>query len=223
MIETNLKTIRNNIYQAATKGGYDPEKVKLVAVTKYVSAEAVTKANEAGIKDFGENRVQEALPKISSLPSDLRWHFIGHLQSNKVKDVIPNFYMIHSLDRLSLARELEKGCRQLDSKMPVLVQVNTSGEKSKHGLDPEELGDFIDEVRKYQGFYIKGLMTMAPYVENAEEARPCFAKLRKLRDQVKDIPGVDMEYLSMGMTNDYHVAVEEGANMVRIGSAVFDE
>lgn len=217
----NYKIVQKNINEAALRFGRNPDSITLIAVTKTVTAEEVRKAVNLGITDFGENRVQDAKPKLKQMP-ELRWHFIGHLQSNKVKDVLPYYILIHSLDRLSLAKELQRCAEKFERSAEVLVQVNTSGEESKFGLEPEKLSSFLEQVSGYNRIRIKGLMTMAPFVDDPEEARPCFSLLRRLRDE-NVRAGFALPELSMGMTNDYQVAIEEGATMVRIGSAIFGQ
>lgn len=220
MLANNYKKLLGNIETAAARAGRDPKDIQLVAVTKYVGLDEVREAFRAGIKDFGENRVQEAVEKIKQFP-ELNWHFIGHLQSNKAKDVLPCYTLIHSLDRLSLANALQKCGERFGLMANVLVQVNTSGEESKFGLAPGELFSFLEKIKSYDRLKVKGLMTMAPFHDNPEETRPCFRDLRKLRDQcIKN--GYNIEHLSMGMTNDYMVAIEEGATIIRVGSAIFD-
>lgn len=220
MINERLTSIREKISEAAVKGGYDPGDVKLVAVTKNVSTGVINEAVKTGITDLGENRLQEALPKIAGLPEDINWHFIGYLQTNKVKDVIDNFSLIHSLDRWKLAQALEKRAQQTDTDVAALVQINTSGEETKYGLAPEELEDFLTDIKELKRVKVKGLMSMAPFTEDPEETRPYFRMLRDLKEKT-EIPGIELRYLSMGMTNDYHIAVEEGANIVRVGTALF--
>ena len=219
MLAKNYKVLLESIDQAARRSGRDPETVKLIAVTKTVGIEEVRWAVDLGITDFGENRVQEAAAKVANVP-EVRWHFIGHLQTNKVKDVLPVYTLIHSLDRPSLARALQRCAEKFNLTAEVLVQVNTSGEQSKFGLEPEALPAFLEEVSTHDRIKVRGLMTMAPFVDDPEETRPFFNKLRRLRDE-NAAGGFELPELSMGMTNDYEVAVEEGATMVRIGSALF--
>lgn len=219
MLAENLKMVQKEITEAARRVGRNPEAIRLIAVTKTVGADEVKRAVALGLKDFGENRVQEAAAKVERF-SHVNWHFIGHLQSNKVKNVLPFYMMIHSLDRISLAEELQKQALRLDINVNVLVQVNVSGEQSKFGLAPARLPAFLMKLYAFNRLMVKGLMTMAPFVEDPEEARPYFTRLRLLRDQ-NATPERGLKELSMGMTNDYIVAVEEGATMVRIGSALF--
>ncbi len=219
MLADHYKEIMGNITAAARRSGRDPGAIRLIAVTKTVGVSEVDHAVKLGIKDFGENRVQDASDKVERF-SSCNWHFIGHLQSNKVKYVLPQYCMIHSLDRVSLAGELQKRAQGLGIEVEVLVQVNVSGENSKFGLSPERLPAFIMKMYAYDRVNIRGLMTMAPFLDNPEDTRIYFRRLRKLRDDLAR-PGLELPELSMGMTNDYEVAVEEGATMVRIGSALF--
>ncbi len=207
------------IAEAAIRSGRDPGAVKLIAVTKTVGIEMVRRAAALGIEDFGENRVQDAAEKVAAMPG-LRWHFIGHLQSNKVKEVLPAYALIHSLDRLSLAEALQDQAKKVGCPAEVLIQVNVSGEQSKFGLAPGELPAFLEKIAVFDQVKVKGLMTMAPYLEDPEETRSYFRQLRLLRD-ANQKEGLSLPELSMGMTNDFFVAVEEGATMVRIGSALF--
>lgn len=219
MLAENYPQVLRAIEEAARRSGRDPGEVKLIAVTKTVGIEEVRQAVILGISDFGENRVQDAAEKVKNIP-EVRWHFIGHLQSNKVRDVLPAYSLIHSLDRLSLAEALQRYAENFNMTAKTLIQVNVSGEASKFGLAPEELSGFLNEIRAFDRLKVQGLMTMAPFVDDPEETRPFFRQLRLLRDDnIKD--GFELTELSMGMTNDFTVAVEEGATMVRIGSALF--
>ncbi len=220
LLEHNYRDLLKNINDAAGRSGRSPDSVRLIAVTKTVGVEEVQRAAGLGITDFGENRVQEAAPKVKQMP-ELRWHFIGHLQSNKVKDVLPYYSLIHSLDRPSLLKALQQCAERYNRIVEVLVQVNTSGEESKFGLAPEKLTRFLEEVSACNRIRVRGLMTMAPFVDNPEETRPCFNVLRRLRDE-NAAAGWELPELSMGMTNDYTVAIEEAATMIRIGSALFN-
>ncbi|RQD73109.1 MAG: YggS family pyridoxal phosphate-dependent enzyme [Candidatus Syntrophonatronum acetioxidans] len=222
-LSENIKRVKERINKALERSGRSGDKVTLIAVTKYVSPHIIKEAANLGLRHFGENKVQEAIPKMEELPEGLYWHFIGHLQSNKVKYVLPRFYMIHSLDRFSLAKEINKRAQQKGEAVKALVQVNVAEEKSKYGLSLKETGVFIEEVtQKYPYIKIEGLMTMAPYVENPEEVRSVFRRLKDLSLSIK-VGGVELKELSMGMTNDFEVAVEEGATMVRIGTAIFGD
>lgn len=219
MLDDNLQRIRKEIFDAASRAGRDPQAVRLIAVTKTVGVEEVRQAAVMGLEEFGENRLQEARDKVDAFPG-LRWHFIGHLQTNKVKDVMAGFSLIHSLDRFSLAEALQHWGEKLDRTTAVLVQVNVSGEESKYGLNPSELTDFLTALRGMPRIAVEGLMTMAPWVDDPEEVRPVFRRLRELQ-QAHRRPGMMLPHLSMGMTGDFAVAVEEGATMVRIGTALF--
>lgn len=219
----NLKEIQDNISLSAQISGLRPEDIKLVAVTKTISVENIAQVVGAGVMTLGENRVQELLEKYDKLPADVEWHIIGHLQTNKVKYIIDKVKLIHSLDRLALAEEINLRGRQNNIIMDTLIQVNVSGEESKYGMRPEEVKDFIEKVQGLTNIRIRGMMTMAPFYTQAEEARWVFRGLRRLRDELlsMEIPNLDLGILSMGMTNDYQVAIEEGANMVRVGSGIF--
>ncbi|HCJ79434.1 pyridoxal phosphate biosynthesis protein [Peptococcaceae bacterium SCADC1_2_3] len=221
-IRENLLTVYKKIKLAAKKSGRNPEVIKIVAVTKTISPQTIQEAINEGLTTFGENKVQELLAKQPLLPPGIEWHMIGHLQTNKVKNIVGKVKLIHSLDRYSLAQEINRWALKKSTKVNVLVQVNVSGEPSKHGLAPVELTGFLDEVAHLPGLQILGLMAMAPQTDNPEETRPVFRKLRVLAENSsKNRPGLALVYLSMGMSNDYEVAVEEGANIVRIGSAIF--
>lgn len=223
-LEANLREVRERIADACGRAGRGPDDVRLVAVTKTVDAGAARALVELGVTDIGENRVQEAQRKHEAL-SDLEvtWHMIGHLQRNKVKYAFRIFTLIHSVDSLRLGRAISKRGEFEGRTMPVLVQVNVSGEESKHGLPADSAADAIREMAGLPRLAVRGLMTMAPFVDDAETVRPVFARLRELSEQVAglDLPGVEITDLSMGMTQDYEVAVEEGATLVRIGSALF--
>ncbi|MBW6463287.1 MAG: YggS family pyridoxal phosphate-dependent enzyme [Bacillota bacterium] len=219
MLVENYKRVQNEITAAARRAGRNPDAVKLIAVTKTVGFNEVQHAISLGIRDFGENRVQDAAEKVERFPA-VNWHFIGHLQSNKVKNVLPAYSLIHSLDRLSLAEALQSRAENLDLVVDALVQVNVSGELSKFGLSPAKLPAFLLKLYSYDRIRVRGLMTMAPFLDDPEDVRPYFRHLRQLRDH-NARPEVELTELSMGMTNDFIVAVEEGATMVRIGSALF--
>lgn len=219
MLAENLNRLRAEIDAAAARSGRPPGSVKLVAVTKTVGVVEVRRAAALGLRDFGENRVQEARDKVRECP-ELRWHFIGHLQTNKVKEVLRDFSLIHSLDRFSLAEALQNWGDNLDKDAAALVQVSVSGERSKSGLDPVELPDFLAALRDLPRIKVEGLMTMAPWTALPEEVRPVFRRLRELQ-LAHSRPERELKHLSMGMTNDFKVAVEEGATMVRIGTALF--
>ena len=216
-IAENLEIIQENIRQACERSGRSMDEVSIIAVTKYVSIERAKSAIEAGVQHLGENRVEGLNEKVDAIGQDANWHFIGTLQSRKVKEVIDHVSMIHSLDRKSLAKEIQKRAEQ---KIPCFVQVNVSGEDSKHGLDPDEVISFVDSLREYDNIEVTGLMTMAPYIEDQEKLRATFKKLRTIKEEVeeKGWSHAPCHHLSMGMSNDYKLAVEEGATHVRIGS-----
>lgn len=219
-IAENLIQIKKQIMETAMSCHRSPNSVKLIAVSKNVSAVRAVEAVAAGVFDLGENRVQELCNKYSEV-TGARWHLIGHLQTNKVKHIIEKVSLVHSLDRWPLALELDRKSQAAGVVTPVLVQVNVAGEDTKFGLSPLEVADFITEAAVLPGISIQGLMTIAPFVENPEEVRPVFRELKQISESYKNIPGVSMEQLSMGMTNDFKIAIEEGSTMVRIGTAIF--
>ena len=218
-----LDEIQNRIAAACGRAGRDAKDVTIVAVTKYIGAEETEALVRAGQFDLGENRLQVAAPKLEHLAARelaVRWHYIGSLQTNKVKEVAGHFHLIHSLDRLSLAQAIQKRAEQIGQVVPCLVQVNVSGEESKSGLAPDEVPDFLKTVREMDGIELRGYMTMAPNVDDPEQTRAVFRGLRELRDELLAsgaAPATAVE-LSMGMSGDFEVAVEEGATYVRIGS-----
>lgn len=219
------RRILARVSDAALKAGRSPESIRLIAVTKHATTEMMAEAYAAGIREFGENKLQDALPKLASLSYLApRWHFIGHLQTNKVKRVVGAFELVHSVDSWRLAEALSREAVARGLAQPILVQVNTSGETSKYGMAPEEVPAAIGRIaRELPGVVVQGLMTMAPHAPDPEVARPCFRKLRELRDACnEDLPAdARMEHLSMGMTQDFTVAIEEGATLIRIGSGLF--
>jgi pyridoxal phosphate enzyme (YggS family) len=220
-INRNLCEVRDRIEKAALKSGRRGCDITLVAVSKTVDEEAVRQAWELGVKDFGENRVQELIKKSNALP-EAHWHFIGRLQTNKVKDVVNRAYLIHSLDRWQLAYELDKRAGQENKQVEALIQVNITGENSKTGFAAAEVVDFLAACSEFNYLQIRGLMTMAIEDENPENSRAVFRELNELCQRMKrKNPQVKLDYLSMGMSQDYEVAIEEGANIVRIGSALF--
>jgi len=225
LLATNIAQVRSRIREAAERAGRQPNEITLVAVSKTKPVEMVEIAFRLGVTDFGENRVQEALPKLTAFhPQGLRWHMIGHLQSNKAGKVVGVFDCVQSVDSLQLARLLNRHATQRNIRLPVLLEVNVSGEESKEGMAPAELHTLARQIVALPHLDVQGLMTIAPLVENAEEVRPVFRALRKLRDQLRDeIPDGAWQHLSMGMTDDYRIAIEEGATIVRIGRAIFGE
>ena len=217
-VRENFETITKEIVETCGKVGRNLEEVNLVAVTKYVGDARVEEAIEAGITDFAENRSQNYVERKNKY-SNKTWHLIGSLQTRKVRDVINDVDYFHALDRDSLAKEIEK---RAEKEIKCFVQVNVSGEESKHGLTSEEAIDFIKLLEQYSKIKVVGLMTMAPFVEDEEILRNCFRKLRELRDEVKglDLSYAPCEFLSMGMSNDYKIAIEEGATHIRVGTAL---
>lgn len=202
-----------------------PDNVTLIAVSKTHTKEEIDEAFACGCRVFGENKVQEIADKYDQMPSDVKWHMIGHLQRNKVKYIIDKVAMIHSVDSLRLAETIEKEAAKKDICMPILIEVNVAEEESKFGLKVEEVLPLIEEISSYSHIQVKGLMTIAPFVANPEENRDVFRKLKKLSVDIaaKNINNINMSVLSMGMTNDYQVAVEEGSTMVRVGTGIFGE
>lgn len=222
-IANNLNKVKDQLNDAAAKSGRKLSDIKLIAVTKTVEADIMNEAIDAGATDIGENRVQEVVRKYEAVRENVNWHLIGQLQTNKVKYIIDKVCLIHSLDRLSLAEELQKRCFKNNIVMPVLIQVNIGREESKSGILEEEIENFVHQVAVYKNISVKGLMTVAPAADDIEDVRPFFKKMYNWFNKIKDmnIPGINMEYLSMGMSHDFSVAVQEGANMVRIGTAIF--
>ncbi len=220
-IHERLQQVRQQIDSAAGRSGRPGDAITLIAVSKTHPPEAVQLAIEAGQMDFGENRVQELLSKASLLPAALRWHLIGHLQSNKIRKVLPICEMIHGVDSLSLAQDIDRIAAELGLFPRVLLEVNVSGEASKFGFQPGQLLKDLASLLKLPRLSVEGLMTVAPHVENPGEVRPVFRHLRLLRDRCESEGAASLPLLSMGMTNDFEVAIEEGATHVRIGSALF--
>ena len=223
MLKENLIAVHKNIEDACQKAGRSQEEVTLVAVSKTKPVELLMEAYEAGERVFGENKVQEIMDKYDRMPSDVQWHMIGHLQRNKVKYIIDKVAMIHSVDSVRLAQTIEQEAAKKELVMPILIEVNVAEEESKFGLKTEEVIPFLEEISGYEHLSVKGLMTIAPFVENPEENREIFQKLKKLSVDItaKNINNINMSVLSMGMTGDYQVAVEEGATMVRVGTGIF--
>jgi len=224
-IRDNVREVRMRIEDAAERALRDPAEVLLVAVTKTVEVPSIVEAVEAGVTAIGENRVQEAARKFGADLPPVAKHLVGHLQTNKVKTALELFDTIESVDSVRLARAISRRCEAADRRIDVLVEVNTSGEASKYGLEPEEAPEAIEEMSSLPGIRVTGLMTVAGFLPNPEDVRPCFRVLRGVRDAVEErvVPGVTMDHLSMGMTNDYEVAIEEGATIVRVGRAIFGE
>jgi len=220
-IAAKIDLVKGRIAEAAARGGRDPREVELVAISKTHPAEAVREAVDAGQMLFGENRVQEALVKIPALPDRVRWHLIGPLQSNKVRKALPHFELFHAVDSAELARDIDRIAGELGLFPRVLLEVNVSGEGSKHGFSEEGLERDIEKLLSLPRLQVEGLMTMAPLASDAESTRPFFAGLRDLRDRLALRTGIPLATLSMGMSGDFEVAVEEGATLVRVGSAIF--
>ena len=223
MIRENLTHTRQNMEDACRRAGRDAGDVTLIAVSKTKPLPMLQEAYEAGVRDFGENRVQELVEKYEALPGDIRWHMIGHLQRNKVKYLVGKVFLIHSVDSLRLAQEIQREAEKKQTEVNILVEVNVAGEESKFGSRREEAVQLVKEIALLPLVHIQGLMTVAPYVENPEENRGIFANLQQLAVDIgrENIDNVNMNVLSMGMTGDYPVAVEEGATCVRVGTGIF--
>ncbi|WP_046214760.1 YggS family pyridoxal phosphate-dependent enzyme [Paenibacillus wulumuqiensis] len=219
-LQERIAHVQERIAAVCERSSRSVDEVQVVAVTKYVSLEKTARVLDAGLVHLGENRWQNAREKWEALHDRGVWHFIGHLQTNKVKDVIGKFQYIHSLDRLSLAKELEKKAAELDIRVNVFVQINISGEESKYGLAPEDAPALLQAVQQMPHLNVVGLMTMAPEVDDPEQTRPVFRGLRELRDRLNELKLTEqpMQHLSMGMSGDFEIAVEEGATFVRLGS-----
>jgi pyridoxal phosphate enzyme (YggS family) len=222
-ISGNLERVREHIAHAAAKAGRAPEEVELVAITKTHPAARVREAIEAGQTLFGESRVQEARAKIPELPSSLRWHFVGHLQKNKIRHALPLFEMFHSVDSLGLAQEMNRIANEEGMHPRVLLEVNVAGEGSKFGFSPDKLREQMEELLALPRLSLLGLMTIPPLAEKPEASRKYFAQLRELRDRLQTEFRVDFGQLSMGMTQDFPIAIEEGATLVRVGTAIFGQ
>ncbi|MFC2023342.1 YggS family pyridoxal phosphate-dependent enzyme [Chloroflexota bacterium] len=231
-LEHNLVVVRQRIVDAALRAGRDPEEVTLVAVTKTQPPDVILAAYQLGVRYFGENRVEEAEGKAGALPSDAAWHMIGHIQSRKAKRVLPLFGLVHSVDSTRLASRLDRLCEAQGARLRVLLELNVSGEESKYGFGAADwfsdgsarrsLLSALDQIASLPHLEVVGLMTMAPIVPDPEAARTIFRHLRRIRDDLRDsIPQVSWDHLSMGMTDDFEVAIEEGATLVRVGRAIF--
>ncbi len=222
-IVQSIQDLKKSIRETARASGRDPEGIRLVLVTKTVEPSRILEAYQAGARDFGENRVQEWREKKPVLPPDIRWHLIGHLQTNKVKYVVGQAALIHSLDRLELADAVEKQAQAKGiAEVPCLVQVNVSGKESQWGLDPAQVADFVGQMPARPAIMLRGLMTIGPLTEDQEKIRECFRRTRELLEDLKKrFPQYGWDILSMGMSADYRIAIEHGSNMLRIGSRVF--
>ncbi len=219
----NLNKIQGLISAACERSGREPDSVTLLAVTKKQPPERIREAAELGLSLFGENRVQEAKLKIGMCPNRLRWHLIGHLQSNKCRDAVHFFGMIQSVDSLALAQELNKCCEKSGKTLPILLEVNVAGEASKFGYKPEEVLRDLKALNDFKKLEIHGLMTIAPWTLEPEKVRPVFRRLRELKLQCEQELEVLLPHLSMGMSGDFEVAIEEGATMIRLGTALFED
>lgn len=222
-VRGNWQRVLERIEQACRRSGRSPDEVTVIAVTKYLEVEQMRWLFELGVEHVGENRVQAAKPKYDHLGDRGTWHFIGHLQTNKVRDVVGRFAYVHSLDRLSLAQELDKRAAKMGIPVNCFLQVNVSGEETKSGINPQEVKPFVETIGNMKYIRVIGLMTMAHRTDDPEETRPVFRRLRELRDEVRamGIPNVPAEHLSMGMSGDFEVAVEEGATFVRLGQILY--
>ena len=220
-IADNLAQVQQRITTACKRAERSPEEVQLVAVGKKFTADVIREAADCGLTLFGENRVQEAKAKIPDCPGHLRWHFIGNLQTNKCRDAVALFDMLHAVDSLHLAKELNKRCEQAAKVMPILLEVNVSGEGSKHGFSPETAVNAMKEFSDFPQLELHGLMTMAPYSRQPESSRPYFQKLCEVKAACEDKLGAPLPELSMGMSGDYEIAIEEGATLIRLGTALF--
>lgn len=225
MITENINEVRKNMEEACRVSGRNPEEVSLIAVSKTKPIPMLQEAYDAGCRDFGENKVQEIMDKIDRLPSDIRWHMIGHLQTNKVKYIVGKVFLIHSVDSLHLAEAISKEAVKQNTTVNILIEVNVAKEDTKYGAMSEDTMSLVEKIALLPGISVKGLMTIAPYVENPQENRQYFVKLRQLAVDIKakNIDNVHMDILSMGMTGDYMVAIEEGATYVRVGTGIFGE
>jgi len=221
MIAENLKAVTQRMSRSCEKSGRPADAVKLVCVTKEASLSEIEEVLAVGVKDIGENRVQDALVKYKTIGGRAVWHLIGHLQTNKVRDAVGIFSLIHSVDSLRLAEAIDKEAKRVGKVQDVLIQVNISDEESKFGMSQDKVKPFFEKAALYPNISISGLMTIAPEVDDPEKARPYFRKLRELRNELNTILNTRYTILSIGMTNDFEVAIEEGSTMVRVGRAIF--
>ena len=223
MLITNYNNVSENIKRACDRVSRDSKEVTLVAVSKTKPAEDIATLYEYGVRDFGENKVQELTEKYEKLPKDIRWHLIGHLQTNKVKYIVDKVYLIHSVDSVKLAEQIEKEAAKKGVTVNILIQVNVANEDSKFGLDADETIKNVEIISGFEHLRIKGLMTIAPFVADGEENRKYFNELKQLSVDIqkKNIDNVSMDMLSMGMSGDYEIAIEEGATLVRVGTNIF--
>jgi PLP dependent protein len=222
-IRDNIRTISQDIRDICMKAGKDPDSITLIAVTKTVDTDRINYAIGCGIQNIGENKVQEVMAKFDNIEKNVNWHLIGHLQTNKVKYIIDKVALIHSVDSISLAAEISRRSEKAGLVKDVLIQVNIAEEETKFGIEYDEIDSFIKQLSQFGGIKVKGLMTIAPYFEDTELVRPVFRQLKEKFDMLAEanIQNVEMKFLSMGMTHDYKLAIEEGSNMVRIGTGIF--
>jgi len=220
-IKNNLALVRQRLENACRKAGRSPESVLLLGVSKTHPAEALQMAYDCGLRDFGENYMQDWFSKKDDLPSDIRWHFIGHIQSNKAKKIAAAAHMLHSVDSLHLFEEINRRALEMSRIMPCLIEVNVGGEASKGGVEPEKLPELIESVSRMSNIDLRGLMSIPPFLDDAEEMRPFHATLRELRDKMERVADMKLPELSMGMSFDMEVAIEEGATIVRVGTDIF--
>ncbi len=225
MLSDNLKQVQENIRRVCGEAGRNPSEVTLVAVSKTKPLSMLQEAYHEGVRDFGENKVQEMLEKMAVMPSDVRWHFIGHLQRNKVKYIVGRVYLIHSVDSLRLAEEISREAVKKKTEVNILVEVNVAQEESKFGVSVKEAPELVEGIAMLPAIHVQGLMTIAPYTQDPGSNRQYFKKLKQLSVDIirKNIDNVTMNVLSMGMTGDYMVAIEEGASCVRVGTGIFGE
>lgn len=225
LVIENLKQFEHNVSEALSRAGRKREDLHVVVVSKNRPVDQIKTVVSHGYTFIGENRIQEARSHMSQIPDMIEWHMVGHLQTNKAKEALNLFTLVHSIDSLHVALALEKAGQRLGKSIDVLVQVNVSGEKTKFGVNSEEIDMLIEEMGRLDCVNVKGLMTIAPFTEEEKIIRSCFKGLKELGDTIRDqaFSGVEMKYLSMGMSNDYEIAIEEGANILRIGSAIYDK
>ncbi len=225
MLEENLLQVEQKIQAACERSGRDRQEVTLIAVGKTKPASMLNEVYQCGVRDFGENKVQEMCRKMEELPKDIRWHMIGHLQRNKVKYIVGSAALIHSVDSFRLAEEINICAKKKKIVMPILVEVNIAQEESKFGVTKEDAVELVRQIAQLDGLSVRGLMTIAPYVVDSEQNRPYFRKIKDLSIDIdaQKIHNVSMDILSMGMTGDYEVAIEEGATMVRVGTGIFGQ
>lgn len=222
-VQENLKQVERNIQEACNRSGRNRDEVTLIAVSKTKPVDLIMEAYDAGIREFGENKVQELVSKYEEMPKDIHWHLIGHLQTNKVKYIIDKAYLIHGVDSLHLAEEISRQAVRHNLTANILVEVNIGNEESKFGCRYEEAEELVKEIQKLPAICVKGLMAIAPYVENPEDNRQYFVKMKNLSVDITNNSGnnIDVRVLSMGMTGDYQVAIEEGASYIRVGTGIF--